>query len=107
MSDTLIGLRLLLADGAVDAPFVQRQWSRLWSALDWLEARVTPEGFWPGVFSVMDIALLCPMLFADKRGMFEAARWPGIASMIAHWSTRESVLATPVNTLAAPAIAPS
>lgn len=108
LSDTLVNLRLLLADGALDAPYRKRQWLRIRSTLDWLEGQMTPEGFWPGVFSVMDIALLCPLQFAEKRGMFEVAsgRWPGIAAMMDHWAGRPSVQSTPVNTIAPPSQQP-
>jgi glutathione S-transferase len=101
MADSLIGVRLLRAGAKVEAPYVDRQLYRVASCLDWLEQRVTPEGFWPGTFSVLDMNLMFPLLYGEKRGVidYRGGRWPRIAAMIDHWQTRPSVLATPVNDL--------
>jgi glutathione S-transferase len=103
MSDALIGLRLLLAGGDVDLPYVTRQRVRILSCLDWLEKRIADGGFWPGVFSVMDINLMCPLMYGEKRGTFDfrTGQWPGIAAMIDRWAARPSLLATPLNELPA------
>ena len=103
-ADTLVGLRLLLGDGSSDLPYVQRQRERLSSLLDWLEPRATAEGFWPGVFSVMDLNLMCPLFFGEKRGTFQfrTGRWPLITRMIDGWQGRPSIIATPVNDVAPP-----
>ncbi len=47
----------------------------------------------------MDIDLICPLLYAEKRGVFDfrTGAWPKIASMVDHWRERASVAATPVN----------
>ena len=109
MSDALIGLRLLLAGGDVDVPYVTRQRVRIVSCLDWLEKRIADGGFWPEVFSVMDINLMFPLLYGEKRGAFDfrTGQWPRIAAMIDRWSSRPSVLATPLNDLPAPAAQPA
>ena len=101
MADSLIGLRLLLAGGNVDVPYVGRQRHRICSCLDWLEERITPEGFWPGTFSVMDINLMFPLLYGEKRGAldFRTGQWPNVTAMIDRWQDRPSVLATPLNEL--------
>jgi hypothetical protein len=66
MADSLVGVRLLLAGGDVDLPYVARQRYRIGSCLDWLEERITPDGFWPEVFSIMDLNLLCPLLWGVR-----------------------------------------
>jgi glutathione S-transferase len=101
MSDTLVGLRLLLAGGDVDVPYVARQRVRIVSCLDWLELRITEGGFWPEVFSVMDINLMFPLLYGEKRGSFDfrTGQWPRIAATIDRWASRPSLLATPLNDL--------
>jgi glutathione S-transferase len=99
MADSLVGVRRLLAGGEVDVPYVARQRYRIGSCLDWLEARIGAEGFWPGVFSVMDLNLMCPLLYGEKRGSFDfrTGQWPRIAAMVDRWQSRPSVAATPVN----------
>ena len=99
MADSLVGLRMLLAGGDVDVPFVARQRSLIGSCLDWLEQRITDQGFWPEVFSVMDLNLLCPLLFGEARGTFafRTGAWPRIEAMIGKWGSRPSIVATAVN----------
>lgn len=102
MSDSLAGIRLLLAEGEVDVPYVARQRHRIDSCLDWLEERITHQGFWPDTFSIMDINLMCPLMYGEKRRIldYRTGRWPKISAMIDRWQTRPSVLATPVNEMA-------
>ena len=102
LTETIVNLRLLQADGPIRAGYVDRQRARVGSVLDWLEGRVTPEGVWPGVFSVMDIGLVAALEFAEKRGMAEAAVGgrKRIAAMMGYWADRPSLVATPVNVLA-------
>lgn len=99
--DALINVRLLQSGGKLESPYIDRQFYRIGSCLDWLEHRVTPEGFWPGVFSVMDMNLMFPLIYGERRGTFDfrSGRWTGIAAMIDHWAQRPSVLATPINDL--------
>jgi glutathione S-transferase len=99
MSDSLVGVRLLQSDGQVDVPFVARQQYRIVSCLDWLEERITSKGFWPEVFSVMDLNLMCPLLYGEKRGVlqFRTGQWPRITAMIDRWQSRPSILATQLN----------
>src|SRR4051812_41285126 len=55
LADTIVGLRLLFAGGKVENPYIGRQHSRITSCLNWLEGRITSEGFWPGIFSIMNL----------------------------------------------------
>jgi glutathione S-transferase len=99
VGESLVSLRLMQGATAEQVPYLARQAARIESCLDWLEPKVTPEGFWPGVFSYMDINLMCPLLYGEKRGVFDfrTGQWPGIAAMVDHWRDRPSVAATPVN----------
>jgi len=45
----------LMASGKIENPYIERQYSRITSCLEWLESRITPEGFWPGIFSIMNL----------------------------------------------------
>ena len=79
--------------------YLDRQVYSIKTCLDWLEERVTPSGFWPRTFSVMDISLLCPLLFAETRGVFKYRddRWPKIVEMIDVLQKYGSVIATEIN----------
>ena len=98
LADTFIVLRLMQGDDDAALPLLGRLRSRVESCLDWLEKQMEPEGFWPDTFSVMDINLLCALLYGDKRGLlnFRSARWPKIETTIDKWQHRPSVAATPV-----------
>ena len=80
----------------------RRNEARAHACLDWLEETVTDDGFWPGCLSVMDIALLCPLAWTDKRQRFpwrEGSRRgrPKIEALFDRHQARPSFLATPVN----------
>ncbi len=68
---SMVNLRLMLADGITpeNSDYMARQKTRFEKGLDWLEATVTDEGFAPGWFSIMDIALICPLIFCETRGV--------------------------------------
>lgn len=97
LADAIVNVRFMM--GGQEASFLSRQRHRIGSCLDWLEQRVTPEGFWPGTFSAMDINLMCPLLYGEKRDTFEfrTGRWPRVVDMIVRWQDRPSVRATPLN----------
>lgn len=96
MADAVFGVRLLQAAGTTDAPYATRQRARITSCLDWLEDRITPQGFWPEVFSVMDLNLMCALLWGEARGAinFHTGQWPRIVAMTDRWQSRPSLLAT-------------
>jgi hypothetical protein len=60
------------------------------------------------VFLVMDLNLICALLWSEKRGAinFRTGQWPKIVAMIERWQSRPSLLATPINQLAAIASLP-
>ena len=98
LADTIVGLRLLLAGGKIENPYIERQHFRITSCLDWLEGRITPEGFWPGIFSIMDLNLMCPLLYGEYRDVFafRDGPWRKITAMVEHWGSRPSVQKTPL-----------
>jgi uncharacterized Fe-S cluster-containing radical SAM superfamily protein len=60
-------------------------------------ARIGEDGFWPGVFSVMDLNLMCALLWGEARGMlvFRAGRWLNIVGVVDRWQSGPSLPATP------------
>ncbi len=100
MADSMVNLRQMRS-GRNDPKltYLDRQVYRIKTCLDWLEERVTPSGFWPGTFSVMDISLLCPLLYGESRGVFQYrnGKWPKIVEMIDVLQKRNSVIATEIN----------
>jgi glutathione S-transferase len=99
MADSLVAVRLLVGADDERVPFMVRHKTRIASCLDWLEQRITDEGFWPGTFSVMDASLLCPLTYGEKRDTFayRSGQWPKIVAMIDRWQGRPSVAGTPIN----------
>jgi glutathione S-transferase len=96
---SIVNLRLMQSDNLTpeNSAYLARQKTRVERCLDWLEDRVTDEGFAPGWFSIMDIAFLCPVGFCEARGIMP---WRGrrkLDALFDRYSSRPSVLATPVN----------
>ena len=94
MGISMVNLRQLGLCGveAKDVAYLQRQHARIQFTLDWLEERATPEGFAPGLFSVMDISLLCALTFSEARG--DIFPWRGRANLeaiVARYAERPSV----------------
>lgn len=101
LADAIINYRLMVAGGPeFQNNFLERQISRVPSALDWLEERCTTEGFWPGTCSVMDINLMCPLIYGEVRKAFNfrTGRWPKIVALVDRLQSRPSVTATQINT---------
>lgn len=97
LANSMVNLRQLnLCDvHAENVAYLQRQHSRIQYGLDFLEARATPEGFAPGMFSVMDLNLLCHLVFSEARG--DIFPWRGRANLeaiVAHYADRPSVKST-------------
>lgn len=99
MADSIANVRLLEGVDEASVPYVGRQRYRISSCLNWLEQRISGEGFWPGTFSVMDINLMCPLLYGEKRKIFDfrTGKWPRITELIDQLQDRQSVASTPVN----------
>ena len=71
-----------------------RNMTRVLATLDWLEARIGPEGFQPGVISVQDVALACLILWSESRGPIPWRDRPGIEAMVARLGQRPAFAAT-------------
>lgn len=95
-ADTLVNVRHFGSEGMTSATsrYMARQEARLNSCLDWLEDQATGEGFWPGVFSVMDIALICPLDYGEARGLIQWRGRPKLAALYRYWQARPSVAGT-------------
>jgi glutathione S-transferase len=96
---SIVNLRLMLVDGIDpgNSDYMARQRTRVERCLDWLESEITDEGFAPGWFSIMDIALICPLVFCETRGVMA---WRGrrkIEALVERTRLRPSLLATPIN----------
>jgi len=95
-ADTVVNIKHFRGEGVTGASsrYMARQEARLGSCLDWLEEQATGEGFWPGFFSVMDIALICPLDYAETRGVIQWRDHPKLVVLYERWRTRPSVRAT-------------
>lgn len=98
---SIVNLRLMLPDGITPAnsDYLARQKTRVEHCLDWLEGKVTSEGFAPGWFSIMDIAFICPMVYCETRGVMPWRGRPKREALHERHQTRPSLLATPINIL--------
>lgn len=95
-ADTMVNVRHFQSEGMRDdaSPYLTRQVARLESCLDWLESRATAEGFWPGTFSMMDIALISPLHYAETRRVIQWRDRPTLVALYNFWQSRPSVEAT-------------
>jgi glutathione S-transferase len=98
LGNSIANFKLMRDEGATPGrfPYLQRHLTRIESCLDWLEERATAEGFVPGWFSIMDINLICPIMYAEKRKIIELQGRPKLQSIIARFSDRPSIALTPV-----------
>lgn len=96
---SMMNLRMMQVDGITpeNSDYLARQAARVERCLDWLEARVTPEGFVPGWFSVQDIAFVCPTVFCEVRGVMPWRGRPGLEALFDRCQRRPSMLATAIN----------
>ncbi len=96
MANSLVNLRFLKSSGVEpeQVEYLQRQQSRIQFCLDWLEQRATPEGFTPGLFSIMDINLICPLGYADARNVAQWRGRPKLEAIVARYQSRPSISAT-------------
>lgn len=100
-ASSVVNLRLMASDGITpdNSDYLARQRVRIERCLDWLDAEATEEGFAPGWFSIMDIAFICPMAFAEARGVVE---WRGrrrLDALFDRYRDRPSLKETPINAL--------
>jgi len=96
ITNAIVNLKLMRDSGATpdSVAYLKRQHIRIESCLDWLEERATVEGFAPGWFSVMDINLICPIAYAERREVYKLQGRPKLKGLIAHFAQRPSVRST-------------
>jgi glutathione S-transferase len=96
LTDTIMNLRQMKMSGyePQQIVYLQRQRDRIDVMLDWLEAQATPEGYAPGIFSVMDLHLICALGNIDNRKSFEWRGRPALESIYARYADRPSVKST-------------
>lgn len=96
MTDSIMNLRQMKMSGVEQeqVAFLGRQRKRIDSCLDWLDERATPEGFVPGVFSILDISLVCALGNIDNHKTFEWRGRPTLEAIMDFYQQRPSVKAT-------------
>ena len=99
LGNSIANFKLMRDEGATPErfPYLQRHLTRFESCLDWLEERATAEGFVPGWFSIMDINLICPIMYGEKRKIIKLQGRPKLESIIARFAGRPSIALTPVS----------
>lgn len=100
-AQSIVNLRLMLPDGLSpdNSDYLARQRARVERCLDWLEDRVTDEGFAAGWFSIMDLAFVCPIAFCETRAVMPWRGRPKLEALFERCQKRPSLLATPINAL--------
>ena len=93
MTDSIMNLRQMKMSGVEQeqVTFLGRQRQRIDSCLDWLDERATPEGFVPGVFSILDISLVCALGNIDNHKSFEWRGRPALEAIMDYFRERPSV----------------
>jgi len=96
MTDSIMNLRQMKMSGLEpnDVVYLQRQRNRIDICLDWLDKSATREGFAPGVFSIMDLNLLCALGNVDNQKSFEWRGRPTLEAIVARYSERLAVKLT-------------
>jgi glutathione S-transferase len=96
MTDSIMNLRQMKMSGLElnDVVYLQRQRNRIDLCLDWLDKSATREGFAPGVFSIMDLNLLCALGNVDNHKSFEWRGRPALEAIVARYSERLAVKLT-------------
>jgi glutathione S-transferase len=94
--DTGINLFQFLRTGmkVEQAPYLQKEMSWTQSCLDWLEARMSPEGYAPGQFSIQDLNLVCALTWAEFRKPFQWWGRKNLERIVANYAERPSVKET-------------
>jgi glutathione S-transferase len=96
LTDTIMNLRQMKMSGfePEQVAYLKRQRDRIDVILDWLEKQATPEGFAPGIFSMMDLNLVCALSNVDNRKSFEWRGRPILEAIYAGYADRPSVKST-------------
>ena len=100
-ANSIVNLRLMRPDGMTpdNSDYLARQRTRVERCLDWLEEKVTDQGFAPGWLSIMDIAFVCPIVYCEKREVMPWRGRPKLDALFDRCVQRPSFVATPMNSL--------
>lgn len=94
---TMLHVRKGFADVGHDGKsvaYLERHEQRVETLFDWIDKRVTSNGFVPGHFSVMDIQLISALDFAIAAGVHDWRGRKTLEAARAEFSQRQSVLET-------------
>jgi glutathione S-transferase len=96
MTDSIMNLRQMKMSGVEfgEVVYLTRQRDRIDVILDWLETQATVDGFAPGIFSIMDLNLICALGNIDNRKSFEWRGRPTLEAIYARYANRPSVKVT-------------
>ena len=96
LTDSIMNLRQLKLSGQEPAqvPYLRRQRERIDRCLDWLNQRAGPGGFAPGLFSIMDLNLICALGNIDNHKSFEWRGRSHLEGVVARYAERPSVSST-------------
>jgi glutathione S-transferase len=96
MLDRNVSLTNLARSGldTAQVPYLQRDERRIQSCLDWLEPLATPEGFAPGMFSIMDVNLIAAFTSMESRKPGQWKGRPSLEAIYERYQTRPSVADT-------------
>jgi glutathione S-transferase len=73
---------------------VERNTGRIQNTLDWLEHKVSGNGFWPGIVSAQDVVLACILQWTESRGPIDWRGRPGLERIVAQLQDRPSFTET-------------
>ena len=96
LTDSIMNLRQMKMSGVEydQVVYLTRQRTRIDAILDWLDAQATAEGFAPGIFSIMDLNLVCALGNIDNRKSFEWRGRPTLEAIYGYYAERPSVKIT-------------
>jgi glutathione S-transferase len=94
--ESTVNLRQLFLSGIApeQSDYLRRHQTRIQYCLDWLDGQATPQGFFPGSFSVQDIALICALEFGEWREIFPWRGRANLEGVMTRFHDRPSVAAT-------------
>ena len=81
-------------NAAIPMNLAERELERVYRLLDWLEAKATPTGFVPGVFSLQDVWLFTIIAWTEARIAIEWHGRPDLEAIVGRHANRASVLKT-------------
>ena len=96
VTDSIMNLRQMKMSGFEpnNVTYLRRQRDRIDLCLNWLEKEATRAGFAPGIFSIMDLNLICALGNVDNHKTFDWRGRPTLEAIVANYADRPSVKST-------------